>query len=574
MRVPEKVPVQQPLVWGNATGRQAAKRLHAPRFQGESDDLVLGIHKNHQKLLRSEELRLDRLRRETLENPILQLQDRVLTGQELLTLVQELSETQPIDVNHKKFMLGIALLGIPLCFKSYRDGLQIQSKPFLNHSKLAELLYGPGNYDRDSSVKAALMKLNSSGLVHYVPFSFTQWTLTPLGEQVLQKKLTPQTKNILPAQELRRESLKLLITNNSAGFSGWDLLQRIDGLLNTNRNFLMRLFSTGMTEQKMISRLGMGDIPAAQSQFKALVGLGLLQPLNKPRSVEEHLHPAKTLWVLTEKGRAALSAGDPLKAGLITGEDLMQIFETEIQRLQELKTHQETRLKKAESLYAKAMEDLEKQRTRLEGLEKKALEEYEQVQACQSFEAKLGLEKKAAETALEAELLQQEIQEEADALKAHLLNLQQSKSALQQWGQRNHQRIKELTAAYIKIKTGQISLHIQDLTKGFRIADGAQETEDDTAKMLLSILNMTLGGEGDARQTEETDMALRANASIQHSLLEETIANIRARQQSPQIPQSEDLRVEDDDATMEALKQEAAPPTQAHQAQSPPKKQA
>lgn len=541
------------------------KAVARPRFLGYIDE----FKKNTEKVQGREEVELDKKRRDLLEKPLLDAHGRKISGLELLKILQELSETEVVDVDNKKFLLGIGLLGLPFLSKKYWASMQIRSYPFIFRYKVTKLLYGNDNTTNEIKVSRALQDMENLGLVKFIPFSQKQWIITDIGYQVLEQAKNQKTFSTVPAKSLRLEQIRVLISENKAGYTGWELLRRLDKVINEDRHRIVKFFKPGLSESQLLSRLKAKEGDGVLNQLRALISLGLLEKVPTIETSQSSLSPESSQWVLSEKGRQVLKNGDPSKAGVFSVEDLKNILEYEIEQLKESQKQRDSVLDQIEALYLAQQAEVNGRRVVIEHLENEALKRYEEAKAAKEPKQREKLEKEAMARALEADALQEQQRVEMECLKQLEGQLQRAKASFAEGNQRTHLMIKNLGVALTRLKNAQVSDEIKRLTKDFHPKESAQEGsgQEESLKSLLSMLQITfdLNGNGEM-ETEELETMVQANATLQSNALEQAIQAIQAKSK----PEGESLKV-GPSKTLETLVEQMKAKPQEQKQQPPPK---
>lgn len=147
-----------------------------------------------------------------------------------------------------------------------------------------------------------------------------------LGTEV-KKPASQSTKGFDYTSLTAEQRASVFETLTSAGkggaISGFQFLEKLQEL-EKRTSYLSRLFSKGMTEKQVLGLLSDSDQAWGRNLLQAFRALGWVR-----------LEPGKTpKCFLTDAGRQAIALGDPVFTGVMTPDDLHQVFQNRIERLE------------------------------------------------------------------------------------------------------------------------------------------------------------------------------------------------------------------------------------------------
>lgn len=491
-----------------------------------------------------------------LEKLTFEANGKQYNGLQMLSVLKEVAE-YPKDLHPGKALLGLLFLGIPFCFKSFRQGVNYvpeNAKPFVKRDNITRLFAPdredlPNEYAQvDSRVHTLLYELKSLGILTESPTSATIWRFHQMGVTMLERfgqesRLTSQEQASTPASSPRVEQLKTLISIYSDGKSGWKQLKHIEALFDKKSHGVLSLFSTrDVTYGALLKHLQLSDIEE-QSLIMDFRRQGFLVEVapgggKVVSSTDKSANPPQenSLWVLTPKARLVLQQGEPLEAASVNPTEWRGIIGMEVERLKSEKRERESGLIVVENKYNQALKGLEQLHKDLDALEHEAVTLFESSKKTIDFEGRAKLEQKAAEKAFDARCMQDKITLEQESAEKLKVQVQGTKTLLASWTRKTNQIIQQLLRVENQLKNVQVFKDITGLSEQLR-----QELprEGQVASMesnpVLASLSQALGDQYYKPQAladpSEIDVASRADQSHQSAMLEQSIRTIQARRE-------------------------------------------
>lgn len=172
--------------------------------------------------------------------------------------------------------------------------------------------------------------------------------------------ITPNTKSFaytdLPASQRVSVFEALTSTVKGGEISGFQYLEKLQGL-EKGASLLTRLFKKGLTEKQVLALLPDNDQAWGRDRLEAFRTLGWLRLESGDDSSGK-----SAKWFLTNAGRQVIALRDPVYTGVMTPEDLHQVFQTKIERLETEKVVKRQNLKSLRTQYdalVRRIQDLE-----------------------------------------------------------------------------------------------------------------------------------------------------------------------------------------------------------------------
>lgn len=301
---------------------------------------------------RAEQLSGQRVR--ILTAPLIHLSERILTGLEVLQLLDEL-QTQPKYLSAVSPRRDTSLQGVSIktLHAVINDGQspnlsmdiatavrQLWQAGFMTRLDIQQVLFPMITQDGrlaaipKGGVQSEIWRVKDSA-VAYLPHraSTISRTLQAKLKAILHPHIPPAT-----LQDPRLNQLAALLQGSSTGQTGWDILQNVQ-LLTSKTVWPLRLFSGGVQTSDLLETLGQKEEEALKANLSQLAQAGLLNPRG-PSS-----------WSLTRKGRQVLRGADSLSALEAKPEDMIQVLDAQIQAIQSWKASQEKELEYINELH-------------------------------------------------------------------------------------------------------------------------------------------------------------------------------------------------------------------------------
>lgn len=485
------------------------------------------------------ETALEKLRREALENPILEAGGKKLTGLELLQIAYEISRFT-VDSDQAKMVAGAMMLGVPFLFSKFRNTVNYRKDAIFDRSRVTEIIFGVQLLTNpftplEDKVREAFFKLEDLGFALYLPDTFKTWRIEDPGYLALNRygailKNPDYKKHVaLSGIGYRLYHLKVLMTPDQDGVNGWDLLRQIDKVINEDRNAVLRYMNPGLDEKTLLKRLRTRDGETTKNQMNALMAMGLIERTVPQLKPSRCLDFEKLPWSLTESGKAFLKNGDPLSFGLLTHQDIKDVLQLEIDRLKKAQAGMDQTLKEIESVHQTALEAHSKRKELLTQTEAKALEYYAEFKANVNPSRQDGLEKAVMEKTMEAEYLQALLKIETEALQQMTFQVQGAKTDYINRTKQTHQLIKNLLVAQSRLNKASLEDKVISLASEVDPATGKENADHENLKTLLASLNVNFELTPLPEQpTQGPSIAIKPNQSAEGAILEERIRAIQA----------------------------------------------
>lgn len=264
----------------------------------------------------------------------------------------------------------------------------------------------------------------------------------------------------------RLEKLKLLLMKNSAGISGWELLERLEAM-DKDRNFLFRLMCPGTREASLLATIPVSQHGILQEHLEKLEKIGMLSREQGPS------------WVLTDLSTSFLNKKDPQKAFDIQEEELHQLIQTDIDRLVAEGKKRQEEFQAIEATCREAKSALEVFQSDWEAAKQEAILTYDKANALQNTSEKERFEKEqlmeeAEEKLFLAERAKQRMETGAQQLALLQKNVDMTRELNKRWKQQSHQTMLKLDRAQMQLKFNKTLRKTFDVFKELQMIESEQ----------------------------------------------------------------------------------------------------